>query len=303
MNKFVTFLLLFSLPSLVSAGFILTEENDVVWEKDNNYSQGIEFKMVSSAFEDNDPIFLSMGLRSRMYTPHDIAIVENQPGDRPWAGVTTVFRETTRKTEDGYLLEGWELGILGPESSAEWMQTTFHKIVGAHTPMGWSNQVPNEISAQYYKTWYRPLTLLGSREYWGLDVEEPYGWCLGTTFDYVRAGLSLRAGWNIGKSHPGTSINPKAMKTSTFRTYLLLDGEVRYVLHNATLGHSFFRSHEDSMWDRDLIPIVGEIHAGAMIAWKSFSLTYLLGYRTDEFDSQPDPFKWGILSLAFGTEF
>ncbi len=58
MNKFVTFLLLFSLPSVVLAGFILTEENDVVWKKDNNYTQGIELKMANPAFEDNDSIFV-----------------------------------------------------------------------------------------------------------------------------------------------------------------------------------------------------------------------------------------------------
>ena len=57
------------------------------------------------------------------------------------------------------------------------------------------------------------------------------------------------------------------------------------------------------MWDRDLIPIVSEIHAGVMIGWKSFSLTYLVGYKTDEFKGQPDPFEWGVFLLAFGTEF
>ena len=286
-----------------AGGVIVTWENDVFLDKDDNYTQGLELSL-SDVGKNKDGILEKevWGWRSRMYTPDDIANPTNQPDDRPWAGVTTVYHERTKKVGDDAAMTGWEIGILGPESGAEYMQETVHRWTGSTTPMGWSNQVPNEVSAQYYWTYYDSMASLGTPGKWMLDLETPYGYCGGTTFDNIFAGLGVRAGWNIPPLHYGGDIAPKAILPKPF-AYLLADGSGKYVLHNATLGHSFFRSYEDSQWDRDLIPFVGEYHYGVCAGYKNFAVTYLLGFRTCEFEGQPDPFSWATLRLEFGTAF
>ena len=285
------------------AGFGITWENDVFLHKDDNYTQGLELYCVDTVTNEIGLLERNVwGLRNRMYTPDDISDPNDQPWDRPWAGVTTVYHEWTDKEDSRYVMTGWELGVLGPESGVEWMQTTIHGWTGSRKPMGWSNQVPNEISAQFYQTYYEPLANWGTPGEWTADVEMPYGYCAGTTFDNVSGGLSVRLGWNIPPAHYCGQIEPKLTIPKPF-AYLMADGTARYVLHNATLGHSFFRSHDDSQWDRELIPVVGEWDYGFCFGYKYFAVTYLIGQRTDEFENQPEPFEWGMIRLEFYRVF
>ena len=289
--------------SAIGTGFVITEENDVFLKKDNNYTQGLEMYVTdTSSNKEGKLIKENWGLRSRMYTPDDITASTNQPGDRPWCGVTTVFYEWTEKRGDEYVMTGWEVGTMGPESGVEWQQKTIHKMIGSHTPMGWSNQVPNEISIQFYMTHYRQLERLGTSGKWMADLDMPYGFVGGTTFDNVSGGLSARAGYNIPPAHYGGDIEPKAILPKPF-FYFLADGSGKCVLHNATLGHSFFRSHDDTEWDRDLIPLVGEFHYGVCVGYKNFAVTYMNEYRKSEFVGQPDPFKCGMIRLEFTQLF
>lgn len=289
--------------SALGSSIVIMEENDLFLHKDDNYTQGLELSIVDVVDNEyGDTQKEVWGWRSRMYTPEDISCPTNQPGDRPWAGVTTVYHEWTVKDGEDAVMNGWELGILGPESSAEWMQETIHGWTGSTTPMGWSNQVPNEISAQYYRTYYHSLAGLGEKGRWMADLESPYGFCGGTTFDYIFVGLSTRAGWNIPPLHYSGTIEPKAILPKPF-AYLLADVSGKYVLHNATLGHSFFRSHDDDVWDRELIPTVGQVNYGVCVGYKNFAVTYMQEFRSDEFEGQPEPFKCGMLRLEFGVSF
>jgi hypothetical protein len=288
---------------LWAGGFTITEENDFFQKKDDNYTQGFELSVWDTSTNECGEAHKDVwGLRSRMYTPDDISNPKNQPGDRPWAGVTTVFHEWTTQDGDDATMAGWELGTLGPESGVEWQQKTIHKWIGSWTPMGWSNQVPNEVSAQFYQTFYRSVVSMGTPGKWMADLELPYGYCGGTTFDYIHGGLGVRAGWNVPPMHYCGAIEPKAVLPKPF-AYLMADAAGRYVLHNATFGHSFFRSHDDSEWDRDLIPVVGEMHYGACVGYKYFAVTYLNEYRTEEFEGQPEPFECGMIRLEFGMMF
>lgn len=288
----------------MAVGFSITEENDLVLKKDNNYTQGMELRLTDVRFGTNSDARVSdWGWRSRMYTPKDISIAADQPGDRPWAGVTTVFNEWTGRSGENRLTEGLELGILGPEAACEWQQKTVHRLFGNRTPMGWSNQVPNEVSAQWYRTWWHDVAWVGDKDGLSADLLGSYGFVAGTTFDNVFAGTELRAGWNMPEEHPVSPIGPKLVRwREGFFAYLLADAQARYVLHNATLGHSFFRGDEEK-WNRELVPVVGEAHYGVRAGWDRFSVSYLLGYRTKEFVGQPEPFEWGMVKLEFGIMF
>ena len=291
--------------SALAGGLVVTEENDLFMRKDDNYTQGLDVSLTREVpGPGGETVGEARGLRSRMYTPADISDPTNQPGDRPWAGLTTAYYERTERSRDGSFTEGWELGTLGPESGTEWMQKTVHAWTGSAAPMGWSNQVPNEPSAQWYRGWRESLWEAGGKGGLAAELEGPYGWCLGTTYDYVRGGLAVRAGWNLPEWRGGGGIVPKMERTFAggLFGFVFAEGEARYVLHNATLGHSFF-SRGNSMWDRELVPVVGSWEYGARAGWRCFSLEYAEEFRTDEFAGQPEPFECGRVRVSFGTDF
>jgi len=288
-------LIFICIGSVVLAGGVgILWENDVFLSKDNNYTDG-----VCLYYDEGGSVW---GWRSRMYTPEDIENPSNQPLDRPWAGVTTVYHEWDRVIDKKCVRTGWEVGVLGAESGVSWQQKTVHRLIKSRTPMGWSNQVPNEISAQFYQTFYRPMMRFDVPGMCMADLETFYGYCGGTTFDHIFVGFNGRIGWNLPPCHGGVDIEPKAALPKPYG-YLFAECQGRYVLHNATLGHSFFRSHSDNKWDRDLIPVVGQVTYGARVGYKNFSILCAEEYRTDEFDDQPEPFKCVILGLEFGVMF
>lgn len=278
-------------------GFILTEENDLFAEKDNNYTQGIEFKFIHRDGSTNT----AFGLRSRMYTPEDISIKEDQPGDRPWAGVTTFFVEFSERTSYGSMMNGFELGVLGPESGCEWQQTEVHRMIGNRLPQGWSNQVPNELSCQYYRRYLWDIWAIGAPGGFGTDLAGTYDFYVGTTFDNTGVGPLVRVGWNLPPDVP-QSIAPKLSEGGPFG-YVFADGRGSYVLHNATLGNSWLRHDGDTKWDRDLIPWVGEARWGVSVGWSGWSLSYFRAWRTDEFEGQPESYTYGAVVLGFAVPF
>ena len=288
-----------ALPALASAaegtGFVLTEENDLFADKDNNYTQGLEMRTVTRGTGAADVAF---GLRSRMYTPADISVPWDQPGDRPWAGVTTAFAERTERTGWGSLLEGVELGVLGPWAGCEWQQTEVHRLIGNRLPQGWSNQVPNEPSLQGYCRWLRDVWAVGAPGSLGADLAGTADFCAGTTYDDAGVGALARAGWNMPPGTPGP-IAPKLTRPGFF-AYLFAEGEGSYVLHNATLGHSWLRRGGDK-WDRDLVPLVGEARVGASFGWSGWSASYFRAWRTDEFEGQPEKYQYGAVTLGFAV--
>ena len=226
-------------------GVVLIVENDVVFKKDSSYTDGEGLSLQGSGSTNA----WGCGIDLRMYTPRNISCPTNQPGDRPWAGITTAFYDWYYVGETGERVKlDLEAGVLGPSSGQEQIQTFVHKCIGSAKPMGWGNQVPNEPVLDV--TMERRMTLwtLGERDKWSVNWESLYGGTAGTTFDNLKAGGELRLGWNVPPSWP-IGITPKLSYSSwsDIRVYGFAGADGLLVLHNATLGHSFFR-RDDDQW-------------------------------------------------------
>ena len=292
--------LLLLTPVSVLAGVLLTVENDFVFHTDQSYTHGTELAWQEEGITNA----LEFGIRMRMYSPIDTGCATNQPGDRPWAGITTVFY-------DWYYMGGIgdrvkmdiEVGVLGPDSMNDEAQTFIHKIIGSRTPMGWSNQVPNEPAANITMERRLDVFTIGAKDGFSLGGEALYGGTVGTTFDNTKVGGEIKTGWRVPQEW-SCGINPKLSRDmfSSISGYAFAGADGMLVLHNATLGHSFFRC-DDSKWDRDVNLGVWEAWWGLGASWRGFSAKWVLERRSEEFAGQPSLTHWGMITLGFGASF
>jgi lipid A 3-O-deacylase len=302
MKKYTLSILLVFCPIYALAGFSITEENDVLRNKDNNYTQGAEISLIDYLKNTNK---ISYGARSRMYTPQHIQNPTNQPNDRPWACITTLFFDKWTTEYKETVKYGVELGVLGPWAFGKCQQTTIHRWIDSPIPKGWGNQVPNELALNAYMLRYHHLTKIGKSDALSLNLDIPYGITLGTTYDNLQIGKSIKTGWNIPSSHLddlNEGINPKGYKPNERPfIYLLGNFNEKYVAHNATLGHSFFTNKDK--WDRNIKPFVSEWHYGACVGYKNIALSYILDERSLEFKRQPELMRWATIKIEWTASF
>lgn len=277
-------------------GFALTVENDCLTGSDDSYTHGTELAWFHN--ETNHVAF--EGLRSRIYTPKDISVAENQPGDRPWCGVTTVFMEKGFGGGLDRYRWGLEMGVLGPSSKAAEQQKWFHELIGGKEPMGWGNQMADEPVLNVYADVWREVLGCGISGDWTATVDALGGGVVGTMRVDTYVGAGARAGWNVPSFWPG-GIDPKVVRARWF-SYGLVECKGRLVAHNATLGHSLFRDY-DGDHKVSVESTVGEAKYGLCGGWGDFSLVYLRAWRTDEFEGQDDSTDWGEVRLTFGRAY
>ena len=87
-------------------------------------------------------------LYHRMWTPTEIAYDYPQSNERPYAGLLE-FESYTGAFSPSLAQKNWlTLGVIGPASFADEMQTFVHKITGSTSPKGWDYQIENQMTYQ-----------------------------------------------------------------------------------------------------------------------------------------------------------
>lgn len=147
-------------------------ENDVFANRDAGYTSGTHIGWLGSELNDSDlnksanayghfmknavsslPFLrldnqkrhnAGISLYQMIYTPEDIAKAEADYNDIPYSGSllsSFFFFEWDSESYHEYSLD---IGIVGPNSGAEWVQINFHRIAGKE-PNGWDNQLGNKL--------------------------------------------------------------------------------------------------------------------------------------------------------------
>lgn len=303
-------LLLLALVPLLASDFQLREENDYFGlpESDYYYTQGIELRYLSEPVVTNGIKTRSVyGVRNVFYTPRDIAIAEPQPDDRPWAGLTAITYARWEWTRDEFVTREWLLGAVGGWSQSDNIQTWFHKVVGCQKPMGWSNQIPDEVVLNYTEEHFVKMFESGSRTGWGSDVAKVYGYSVGNAFVFAEGGAIGRAGWKVPDDYRTQPIVPTIdMGANELSAYLLAGFVGKAVLHNITLGGSLFQDGPS----QDLMPAVLDAKAGFVFSvgrifgsGMDFDLSYQMLWRSREFQKQETIESYGSITLGLGRRF
>lgn len=203
------------------------------------------------------------------------------------------------RREDIAVLDHFEfnIGIVGDDSLAEDIQDWVHTNFQGTDPVGWDNQLANEITGQLYlrRKWRKDLgtlesTLLGDLE---MQAIPQVGVALGTVYRHAETAVTFRIGQKLpddfgpGRINDLQSTTGDAYKHTGWSWYVYGRAGGRAVQHNLFLDGSDF---ETSIVSVDSEPLVGEVQGGYAISYRPnanhrFDLTWGLTFMTDTFDA------------------
>lgn len=299
-------------PSTLSLVF----ENDLFYDTDRNYTNGVRASWLSSPdgtpdwalgaarwfplFPEGGIVRTSYAVGQNMYTPDDVALRNPPRDDRPYAG--WLYGSVGLIAETGRRLDQLELtlGVVGPASLAEQTQTLIHEITGAPEPRGWDTQLKNEpgVVLTYQRSWRGFVSQSVSG--FGFDVTPHAGGTLGNVFTYANAGLMLRFGQRLPLDYGPPRIQPSLpgsgffVPQDGFGWYLFAGVEGRAVARNIFLDGNTFRDSRSV----DKEPLVGDLQFGLALTWRNVRLSYTHVLRTREFETQDEADDFGAFSLT-----
>ncbi|MCL1066734.1 lipid A deacylase LpxR family protein [Shewanella olleyana] len=143
-------------------------DNDVIIGADGDYSNGVVIGWLASPETDFSNAFMPQQWQShvmfpqassqvnwgakmyhRMWTPTEIAYDYPQSNERPYAGLLE-FESFTGVFSPTLAQKNWfTLGVIGPASFADELQTFVHKLTGSTSPKGWDYQIENQMTYQF----------------------------------------------------------------------------------------------------------------------------------------------------------
>ncbi len=306
--------------------FTFTIENDAFTGSDNNFTNGLAFNWQPIESEQHarhrlyerwvelfsclpplaDPksvVYPSWTLGQQVYTPDDIDARDPSLRDQPYAGV--LYLDNTLHAKNARFAHAWNLriGLVGPSSLAEQVQSNYHELIGSGYPAGWGDQLPDEpILNVDYSVGYDWRSESSSRSaQWRLVPMLGAG--LGNYFTGLSSGVYGEYGWNLPASVrlfslrkgldsfvDGKSIEQHASSFSLFAgtggfavgRYLPLDG-------------TLFRASPSVESE----PVVGFLTAGINARWRRWMIAFSMTYFSESFESQRRATDYGTLSIAY----
>ncbi len=156
------------MPNIVNADQLyFSFDNDIVTGADGDYSNGFvigwhakpeqNFSAAASVFQWQSALLFPQQtqqthrgaqLYSRMWTPTEIAYDYPQAQERPYAGLLEL-ESYTGVFSPSLAQKNWlSVGVMGPASGAEMLQSVVHKITSSTKPGGWDYQIENQLTFQ-----------------------------------------------------------------------------------------------------------------------------------------------------------
>lgn len=254
---------------------------------------------------------VGFALGQAIFTPADIGRVPPDPSDRPYAGWLYLSASLVVESEEdaqkqphefsGRTLKKLEfnIGVIGPASFAEDVQTNYHAFIGAREPKGWSFQLRNEPTLLLSYELQRRYGLR-LNDHLEMDATPHGGISLGNVFTHAAAGFTLRIGNHMDHDYGPPSIRPRFPGAAFFDAgdrlgwYLFAGVEGRAVGRNVFLDGNSFR-HGPKV---DKTPVVGDLQAGIAVTLRNVRLSFTNVYRTREFKTQVDNDTFGAIALS-----
>ena len=246
-------------------------------------------------------------LSQLLFTPANLSATAPIATDQPYAGYLYggVFWQRAgqhHRREDVAVLDHFEvnLGVVGEQALGEDIQDWFHDTFVGDDPLGWDNQLANEVTGQFFfrRKWRiglgsADLPMLGH-----LDIQliPQAGFALGTVYRHAEAAATFRIGHNLPDDFGPGRINDLQSATGnnkghhgwSWYAYARVGG--RLIEHDLFLDGS---TTADPSLSVQKETAVGEVQAGFTVSYRAnanhrFDLTWGLTYLTDTFDAPGD---------------
>ncbi|MGI9508889.1 MAG: lipid A deacylase LpxR family protein [Geminicoccaceae bacterium] len=288
-------------------------DNDEMGGTDRNYTGAFRMACVTSPPRFLDGLMppapdtgaktakrLAYALGTSVYTPDDLSRSDLIEDDQPYAGWLylgfALERDVVPSSGPRYLdnLE-LQLGVVGPYSGAEHLQSLSHEVFGATDPQGWGNQLDNEPGVNlFYSRQWTGAEVVGVGDQNGdegllVDVTPELGLGLGNIHIFGAAGLSFRFGDFLPDDHGPNTLRPSLPGSDSFpqeerfSAYLFGGVEGRVVARNIFLDGNTFQDDGPSV-DKNIL--VGEARLGLAMTYDNLRFAYTQVFRSQEFDGQ-----------------
>ncbi len=230
-------------------------------------------------------------ITQQIFTPAELDTARVVTDDRPYAGYLYASAFVQRTDETTFDHAQLDLGIVGRWSGGEFAQKFVHNALALTEPIGWGNQLKNELSINLAlrRTLRVPLTETRAGERGFMAELLPYGEIdLGTVYRQAEIGSSIRLGWNVRDDFGPGRMAAYGDVTSgrtpgDISVYVYGRASLRLVQHNIFLdGNTWTDSH--SVPKRS---VVGEGQIGiAATFWDVVEVGYSYTFSTNEFEGQ-----------------
>jgi lipid A 3-O-deacylase len=313
-----------------SAGhFNIVEENDVFFNTDRHYTQGLSLSYVTSSLNDRgwldapfkflrDYAYLFstpasktddriewVFLAQSIFTPSTISSIDPGAKDHPYAGWlydgVTLIQNSDDRRLDTFTLQ---FGVVGSDSLGRQTQNDFHQFIATATAKGWDCQLKNEIGA--VAAWERKWRYeLGSTNGFSTEMIPEVGLTVGNIFTYGemggiwRMGRNLKANWGpalIRPSDSGTGYFAPERTENGLGFDLFVGGQGRAIARNIFLdGNTFAKSRSV---DKEYA--VADLMAGVeLFASSYFKVGGTVVLRTPEYRGQQGIDRFGSINFEF----
>jgi len=276
-------------------------ENDYFSKKDLYYTQGINLELVHPTLRKN-PLTKLLVHRDRKeirygisvehlgYTPSSITHTEILQDDRPFAACLflktfSIVNDSTRKMR---VITAISTGVIGPAAGGEEMQTTIHRWVHGTPPVGWRNQIQNDVILNYQLDFER--SLFSHKD--NVLLTGKMSARLGTTVDKVCGGVSVLCGWF---DNPFMNFSKQKRK---FQIFIYTEPQLQVVGYDATLqGGLLNRSSPYIIVSDKINRIVFQNNSGLVMKIGRFYTEYFRTFITKEFRTG-NHHQWGGIRVG-----
>lgn len=292
-------------PDKINRYFTVNYENDFFSATDRYYTQGVYFELILPFLKrsplsriliplnKNSQNYYGIGVRQDCFTPGSIRYDTLNYLDRPYAATMYLsqFLISIDEMKKRRLTSKIDLGVIGSCAVCEEEQKWLHHGLRNIAPLGWENQLSNDVYLNYslameqgiVTTKFFELTALG-------DLRA------GTVYNDASLGLMVRAGSMAGYFKQLGVI--KNAKQNKFQWYLFAKGKTRFVGYNATMQGGFFNDDIHTLPSSSVTRYVFSGTGGIVIAYKRVSIEYTKVYLSPEF-LNGRYHGWGHCNITF----
>jgi hypothetical protein len=285
-------------------------ENDMLIPRDKTdryFSSGVKMDFIFMENPDKNTLFAKVFPKTKngtlhvgftgamnMFTPAEMS-ESMVKGDRPYAGwaylgltgVSNDFKDATRYSTE------FTFGMIGPATKQEVFQRVVHEVINRPKPVGWENQLPNDIAINF--TFSGEKRLLKPSD--NVEIIGNVETNIGTVSNFLGVGSTLRVGWFEDYFR---NIMPIS-RVKDYQLFVFARPTIRVVADNALLQGGVFTSHKAKyvIPRDDLKRLYLNTEFGYSFTFRQFNVTYSQNLRTAEFKNAKNMF-WGAVTLTAG---
>lgn len=239
----------------------------------------------------------------KIFNPQSGSVPGPSYVDRPFAGYLYVGSTLNflYKDESNIKLSA-QLGVVGPASAANQVQTFVHKNLGFYTPSGWQYQIKNDpelnLSAEYNR-------LLARSQFVDISLAS-YG-NLGNGFSGAGAGFLLRLGnfnqlFNSVSTQSTATNNSSITPLHTHEIFFYYKPEFNYVAYDATIQGGLLEKHhqpgsEEITLDKE--PFIFSNQLGVAFTTDRFTFDIAAIFHTRDVKEMIQSHQWGSVTGVY----